>query len=213
MVVDNPIVRVIIKSLVLVAAGASGFLSQRNLPVSISLFALSVILGAADYLLSHRIATLVMERIAGILEAAYRCCSFAADADVRATVFTASPSRKDTLRQIGGYYPTNRYSSYRRGLPTSKGIIGLCFRSQQRCVEVIKQEASFKSHLVAKWGFTNEEADRVKIRRSYLAIPLFDAHGKALGVAYFDSAKEDTFSPEAIDMLANACVPLCKWVR
>jgi len=213
MAIDKPLFRVLLKSLVLISAGLSGLIAQNNLTVSIVLFSLSVVLGGADYLISQRITTLVLERITGILEAGYNCCNFAQDCDVRATVFTASPHRKEILRQLGRYYPTNRYSSFRRGLSTGKGIIGLCFRTQERCLEVIKQESSFKTHLVTKWGFTKGEADQVKTRRSYLAIPIIDALGKTLGVAYFDSMKEDTFSPEAIDILTRACVPLSKWVR
>jgi hypothetical protein len=213
MVIDRPLFRVSIKSLVLISAGLSGLFAQGNLSVSVVLVSLSVVLAGADYLLSERITTLVLERITGILEAGYHCCNFSQDSDVRTTIFTASRHRGEVLRQLGRYYPTNKYSSFRRGLSTSKGIIGLCFRNQERCLEVIKQESSFKAHLVTKWGFTKEEADQVKTRRSYLAIPIIDALGKTLGVAYFDSMKEDTFSPEAIDILTRGCVPLSKWVR
>ena len=67
--------------------------------------------------------------------------------------------------------------------------------------------------MIEHWGFTKEEAEQLKVRRSYLAIPIFDAQGKATGVAYFDSMKEGTFTPERVDMLTRACVPLSKWVR
>ncbi len=132
---------------------------------------------------------------------------------VRGTVFVPSRTNRDKLRQLCRYYPTNKYSSFRRGLPSSKGIIGLCYRTRQQCLEAIAEESAFKSHLISKWGFTQEEADRVKARKSYLAIPLLDRHGGALGVAYFDSMKGDTFSPENVDILTKACAPLSKWVR
>jgi len=212
MFVDRLVVRVAIKCLVLLSAGFSGIFAQKIWGLSVALFVLSVFFQAVDYLISHRLTTLVLERITGVLEAVYACCDFSAEADVRATVFAQSPGRKDILRQIGKYYPTNRYSSFRRGLSTSKGIIGFCFRNQRRYLEVIKKEASFKAHLVENWGFTREEADAVKVRRSYLAIPIFDAHGKVLGVAYFDSVKEHTFTPERIDILTRGCVPLAKWI-
>jgi len=204
--------RVTVKCLVLLSAGFSGIFAQSHLGLSIGLFVLSVAFQAVDYLISHRITTLVLERITGILEGAYNSCGFPADADVRATVFVESPNKKDTLRQVGRYYPTNKYSSFRRGLSSSKGIIGFCFRSGRRYLEVVGHEASFKTRLVESWGFTKQEADMVKVRRSYLAIPIFDAHGRAVGVAYFDSMKENAFTPEIIDTLTRACVPLSKWV-
>jgi len=211
-ILDKPIARVVVKCLVLLSAGFSGIISRSNLPLSISLFVLSVAFQAVDYLISHRITTLVLERIAGVLEGAYNSCGFPADADVRATIFVASQSRADTLRQVGKYYPTNRYSSFRRGISSSKGIIGFCFRSGRRYLEVVEHQASFKSHLVENWGFTKQEADVVKVRRSYLAIPIFDALGRTLGVAYFDSMKKNAFTPDVIDTLTRACVPLSKWV-
>jgi hypothetical protein len=213
MFADKLGIRVSIKAIVLIAAGLSGLIAQKQLSVAIILFAVSVAFGVADYLLSERITTLVLERITGIMESAYTCCGFASDADVRATIFVPLRNNKDKLRQVGRYYPTNKYSIFRRGLSTSKGIIGLCYRSKERCLEVIRQESSFKAHLVSKWGFTQEEADQVKTRRSYLAIPLIDRQGNALGVAYFDSMKEDTFTPDNVDILTKACVPLSKWVR
>lgn len=212
MLFDKPVIRVTVKCLVLLSAGFSGFFVQGNLALAISLLLLSVAFQAVDYLISHRITTLVLERITGILEGAYNSCGFPADADVRATVFVESPNKKDMLRQLGRYYPTNRYSSFRRGISSSKGIIGFCFRSGKRYLEVVRHEDSFKERLVASWGFTKQEADIVKVRRSYLAIPIFDAQGKTLGVAYFDSMKENAFTPEIIDTLTRACVPLSKWV-
>jgi len=210
---DKPIARLGVKVLFLAAAGVSGLIAQSNPLVAGAFLVLSIVLGVFDYLLSERISTLVVERITGILEAVYHCCEFGAEDDARAAVFAPSRYRRGTLHQIGRYYPTNRYSSFRKGLSTSKGIVGLCFRSGQRCYEVIRMESSFKEHLVSKWGFTRDEAEQVKIRRSYLAIPLFDSYGKTLGVAYFDSMKEDTFTPGAIDNLTKGCVPLSTWVR
>ncbi len=210
---DKPVVRLGVKVLFLASAGASGLLAQSSVPLAVSLLVVSIAFGVLDYLLSERISTLVVERITGILEGVYHSCNFGADDDARATVFAPSRFKKDTLRQIGRYYPTNKYSSFRRGLSTSKGMIGLCFRSGERCLEVIRDEPSFKSHLVNKWGFTKDEADQVKTRRSYLAIPLFDSHGNTLAVAYFDSMKKDTFTPETIDNLTRGCIPLSTWVR
>jgi hypothetical protein len=211
--IDKPVVRVTVKVIVVAAAGVSGLLAQNHAVAAGTLLVVSIAFTAVEYLLSGRITTLVVERVSGIIESACACCTFPADADVRGTVFAPSRSFPDKLRQVCRYYPTDRYSSFRRGLPNSKGIIGLCYRNHEQCGEVVEEEASFKSHLVAKWGFTMAEAEQVKIRRSYLAIPVVDSHGDARGVAYFDSMKKDAFTPANVDILRRACAPLSRWVR
>jgi hypothetical protein len=167
----------------------------------------------ADYFISHGITTLIHERISGILEAACHACAFPDRSDVRATVFSAAPHTKDRLRQICPYYPSNTYSSYRRGVPVSKGVVGLCFRSKKQCHEAIDSTATFKESMIDRWGFTSQEADSLRIRLGYLAIPVLNAHGDPTGVVYFDSARPDAFSRESIDILGRACVPLARWLR
>jgi hypothetical protein len=211
--IDKPVVRVTVKVIIVAAAGFSGFLAQTNVVAAGALLVVSIAFTAVEYLLSGRITTLVVERVSGIIESACACCTFPADADVRGTVFAPSRNSPDKLRQVCRYHPTDRYSSFRRGLPNSKGIIGLCYRSRQQCLEAIDEGSSFKAYMVSKWGFTQEEADAVKIRRSYLAIPVLDQHGNALGVAYYDSIKKDAFPPDKVDILTRACAPLSRWVR
>ena len=200
-----------IKGVAPVAAGLSGIFAQSNLTLSLLLLSVAVADVVVDYFISHRLTTLVLERISGILEATYHCCVFPEGSDVRATVFASV--RGGFLHQICPYYPTDKHSSYRRGIAVSKGIVGLCFRSGQSCVEVIGNPATFKKHMVDRWGLTVEEVDRMKARQSHFAIPIFDANRNAVGVAYFDSMRADAFAAESVDVLTKACVPLSKWVR
>ena len=72
---------------------------------------------------------------------------------------------------------------------------------------------NFKDKMVKKWGFTPEEADKLKVRASYYAFAITDAEKRALGVVYVDSARVNAFRPERVDRLVKACVPLGWWLK
>ena len=210
---ERPEVRIATKAGLVASAGLSGILSQTNLPVAIALFVLSVALGVVDHLLTQRLAPLVQERIAGIVESAYYYSGFTKEDDVRIALFVPCISQKDSLKQLGRYYPTNTRSTFRRRISTSKGIVGLCFRSRKRCLEFIKTEDSFKANMIEKWGFTESEAEKIKVRRAYLAIPILSGPEVAVGVMYVDSGKESTLNADVLDRLTNACIPLSRWLK
>jgi hypothetical protein len=211
-ILDSQVIRILLKAVSLSAIGVSGLLIQTSPLASIILLALSVGLGVIDYIASQRISSLFVERITGILEAAFFSGNFEEDDAARITVYIPCISKKDTLKQLGKYYPTEKYSSFRKGISTSKGIVGYCFRNRQRYLEVLEKEDDFKKHMMKKWGFTEDETDRMKTKKSFFAVPVLGQGGKALGVVYLDSLKEDAFPSETVDNITRACIPLARWM-
>ncbi|MGA2766481.1 MAG: hypothetical protein ABSG17_24315 [Spirochaetia bacterium] len=166
------------------------------------------------YLLSGRLSAPVLYRIRGVLEAAYHTCSFTESEDVRITAYVPCMAWHNFVKQVVPYYPaTSRRSSFRHKMPTSKGIVGLCYRKPKACGEIIGPADNFKDKMVKKWGFTPDEADKLKVRGSYYAFPITDAENKVRGVVYVDSARVDAFRPERVDRMVKACVPLARWLK
>ena len=93
MIIDTPVVRALIKGIAPVAAGLSGIFAKSSLGLSLLFLAVAVADVVLDYLVSSRLTSLVLERISGILEAAYNVCAFPDGSDVRVTVFAAMRNR------------------------------------------------------------------------------------------------------------------------
>jgi hypothetical protein len=165
-----------------------------------------------DYILSFQVSSLVRERVSGIIESAYCLLGFTKGDRVRMTIFVPCTSKKNHLKQLIRYYPTQRYGSFRRGLNISKGIIGLCYRKAAPVIESLSQATDFEAHMIEKWGFSQEEASTIRQRKNYMALPIIDKSDNVTAVAYFDSEREAVFTQDKVVQALRVCIPLSKWL-
>ena len=121
---------------------------------------------------------------------------------VRITVYGVVPSPTGDLTELEqaiDYVGCDRQDTAGRRFPISVGIIGKAARASVICQAY--REASpektedYHKELVQKWGFTMEQAKKMRAdRRSFYARPIFAKDGKEVsGVLYADSSVDKAF--------------------
>jgi hypothetical protein len=109
--------------------------------------------------------------------------------------------QEDLLEQVTNYLPEATTGAGRK-MSTSKGIVGYAFRNKKERV-ISLPEVSFPKpqnvidHYKDMWGFSNEEASRLRPdRRAHLAVPIVntDPAKSVLGVVYCDCSDSEVFA-------------------
>lgn len=103
-----------------------------------------------------------------------------------------------------------------RKVPIACGIIGRAAREREPFVagRVSQSVEEFRAEMVAKWGFTPEQAESLNIARwSWMAVPLLDRKGRVVGVIYLDAATPGYFTDQRkADVLAG-CAALNEYAQ
>jgi hypothetical protein len=155
----------------------------------------------------------VVKRAYGNLEAAHRLAGFARRESVRITLFVRHRRKKDSLVQITPYYPTGHFGSFRRYLSVAKGIVGMCYRTGQRQMQVVTRNADYREELISKWGFTAAEAVKISTdKRAFLALPVIRRDETVGAVVFLDAKSPSAFNSAArVRIFQKVCVAIAEW--
>lgn len=155
----------------------------------------------------------VVKRAYGNLEAAHRVAGFSQQEGVRITLFIRHKRRKDCLIQITPYYPTGRFGSFRRCLNVAKGIVGMCYRTGQRQMQVVISNSDYRKELISRWGFTTAEAAKISSdKRAFLALPIIRRDETVGAVVFLDAKSPSAFENVArVTILQRVCVAIAEW--
>jgi hypothetical protein len=111
-------------------------------------------------------------------------------ADLRICVHVV---REGKLRQLTDYCMAGQRHGRSRPHSAEKGIAGLALRSWGLAVDRLPNGVDRIQHLIDRWGFTREEAVRLKDdRKSWAAVPIGERN-RPLCVIYCDSCRADFF--------------------
>lgn len=152
--------------------------------------------------LGRNIIQAMMDRIGEAIRA-FRCCD---THRISATVHLLTDldsTQDDRFRQ--GLLQLTDYvgpDGGRKGriTPITKGVIGLCVRTQQVETANFSSREEYSYSMTKYYGFTADEASRHSAKgRSYLAYPLMSNTDCVVGVLYFFTSEPQVF-PTAIDL-------------
>ncbi|MBA7559590.1 hypothetical protein ES708_01205 [subsurface metagenome] len=207
----------LVASAFLIGAGILGSWALQNKKWLI--LGICIVVGGASGSFETRIALAlqkssiyqVVKEVYGNLEAAYHLAGFTSAE--RITLYVPHRRNPNVLIQIVPYVPTKKLGPFKKGLDISKGITGLCFRTRERKLDILKRSGDFRNYMIAQYGFTQAEANMLEgDRKSYLAIPVFNRENKAAGVVFCDSTRERAFTEQAIDLITRVCIPVAEYV-
>ena len=131
--------------------------------------------------------------VKGILEA--YVAGYPKSANVESTLYRPD-RRKKKLEQVIPNYPSGTYSEFKHGLDVSKGIIGLCYRTEGIAIGTVAED-NFERDTIYNWAFTRKEVKKLNHDiRSYLALPIKDMNETVAGVLFLQSTEEHFFDKE-----------------
>ena len=153
-----------------------------------------------------------VKRAYGNLEATYLLAGFSQREGVRITLFVPHKRKKGCLVQITPYFPTDRFGSFKKSLDASKGIVGKCYRTGQAQFQVVNRNADYRSELVTKWGFTEEETRMISVdKRAFLALPIVNKNDRIGAIVYLDARSRTAFSLARIALIKRVLVAIAEW--
>jgi hypothetical protein len=154
----------------------------------------------------------VVKRAFGNLEATYYLAGFSHRDGARITLFAPHQRKKNCLVQITPYFPTKEFGSFKRCLDVSKGIVGKCFRTGEAQIQVVNRNADYRSELVTKWGFTEEETRKISSdKRAFLALPIVNKNDKVGAIVYLDAKSRTAFDVHRIALINKVRVAIAEW--
>ena len=154
----------------------------------------------------------VVKRAFGNLEATYYLAGFSHQDGVRITLFVPHQRKKGCLVQIMPYFPTMEFGSLRKGLQVSKGIVGRCYRTGEAQFQVVNRNADYRSELVTKWGFTEEETRKISNdKKAFLALPIVNKYDKVGAIVYLDAKSRTAFDIGRIALINKVRIAIAEW--
>ncbi len=155
----------------------------------------------------------VVKRAYGNLEAAHRLAGFSQQDGARITLFVPHRRKRDYLVQVTPYYPTGKFGAFRRRLNVAKGVVGKCYRTRQRQIQVVNSATRYREELISKWGFTEAEASKISNdKNAFLAMPVLRRDGTVGAVVFLDAIRRSAFNKIArVRLLQRVCVAIAEW--
>ncbi len=210
----------VLAGIITVAAifGSSGFQNKAWLPFSIWALLVSAA-SVAQLVFAHKITKRLgqkkyrqrIEKVYGNLEGAYHVAGLS-QGD-RMTLYVKHKKNEELLVQSTPYVPDKTFGPFKKGLHTSKGLVGWCFRKETRRGVVLKDKIDFREYMIDKWGFTREDTNLLDShKKSYWAMAVLNKEKKVAGVLYCESERKDAFTEEVIKLLLRVCIPLAEFV-
>ncbi len=130
---------------------------------------------------------------------------------IRICLYARKIFSSDKVRQVTPYALCGTYGSGRKGFRDSKGIVGLCFRTQEACVEEIPAEQDFRERMKNQWGFDDKDVNQMQgNRKSYMCVPIMGRAGKVIAAIFLDSTENNAFTDELKENLSRTGIEIAK---